>query len=209
LAWFVRPSKRELLPFRAGGSGVCQLQSWCLVMSDLKAKARARVEPRRAAAAKTKTEMGQCLVVSACQANREALSQAANRGGWDTIVCADDRNALSALGRTRFQLAIVDLNVIGATPAGFRELSQTLATQSGLLLVVCGKESDPQEEIWARQLGVWLYLPGVTPEHRDEIALICEQAQTSVELSAARESSKVTATKPKAKPLGSGKRTRK
>jgi CheY-like chemotaxis protein len=156
-------------------------------MSDLKAAARVRVEPKRAATTKTRTEMGQCLVVSVCQANREALSQSANRGGWDTVVCADDRNALAAFRRTRFQLAIVDLNHVGSTPKGFRELCQTLAVQQGILLIICGKESDPVEEVWARQLGVWMYLPGVTPEHSQEIAVICGEAQAITHLSAAGE----------------------
>lgn len=46
-----------------------------------------------------------------------------------------------------------------------------------MLLAVCGHEGDPQEETWARQLGVWLYLPGVSIDHVDEISVMCEQAQ--------------------------------
>jgi ActR/RegA family two-component response regulator len=175
--------RRLLLPFTGR----------CFVMSDLKTGARAavgRTEPRRALSAPAVTGSGQCLVVSASQAHREILSRSANRGGWDTIVCADDQNALAAFRRTRFQLAIVDLSYFGSTPTAFRELSQTLAAQSGLLLIVCGKESDPQEEIWARQLGVWLYLPGVTPDHADEMTAICEHAQALTGLSAAREVSR-------------------
>jgi hypothetical protein len=30
------------------------------------------------------------------------------------------------------------------------------------LLVVCGSEDSVDEEMWARQLGAWVYLPGVS-----------------------------------------------
>ena len=32
---------------------------------------------------------------------------------------------------------------------------------SEILLVACGNDGNIQEEIWSRQLGVWLYLPAV------------------------------------------------
>ena len=56
-------------------------------------------------------------------------------------------------------------------------LEETLAAMPGMLLAICGHEADPQEEIWARQLGVWLYLPGLSTQHVGEISVLCEQAQ--------------------------------
>jgi hypothetical protein len=108
---------------------------------------------------------------------REWLSRAATTAGWDTVVCADEHNATAALRRTRFRLAWVDLDHPGPASSGFRDLCQTLAGTPGLLLAICGHVRDPQEEIWARQLGVWLYLPGISQTQIDEIRAVCEQAQ--------------------------------
>jgi DNA-binding response OmpR family regulator len=115
---------------------------------------------------------------------RELLSESANIAGWDTVVCADHQNGLSAFNKTRFHMALIDLTGPMTARRGFRDLCQTLASQSNLLLAVCGNANDPQEEIWARQLGVWLYLPGVAVEHVEELAAICEQAQLVAGLSA-------------------------
>lgn len=141
-----------------------------------------QVQKRRSAATDVQTRHGQCLVVSGSRDRREMFNRASSQAGWDTVVCADQQNALAAVRRTRFQLALVDLDHYGDTPAGFRDLAQTLSTTPGMLLVICGRELQPDEEIWARQLGVWLYLPGVSLQHGDELAELCQAAQQVVEL---------------------------
>ena len=74
-----------------------------------------------------------------------------------------------------FQFALVDLDHRGATASGGRELVRTLVQDYPNVLVgVCGHEADPEEEIWARQLGIWIYLPGVTTS--SEMSSLCEQA---------------------------------
>ncbi|MDG2382837.1 MAG: hypothetical protein P8N76_14305 [Pirellulaceae bacterium] len=135
------------------------------------------VSKEQFAAAQTKTTAAHCLVASTVQAKREFLSDAATQAGWDTVVCADAQNATTAARRAKFQMAWVDLDHHGQTSSGFRELCQTLAATPSMLLAVCGHERDPKEEIWARQLGVWLYLPGISIDQVDEISLLCEQAQ--------------------------------
>ncbi len=107
---------------------------------------------------------------------RERISQAATQGGWNTVVCADPPNALAAARRYRFQLAWVDLDNGGTAPAAFRELCQVLADLPGMLLAICGNPADAEEEIWARQLGVWLYVPGLSNAPVDELSVLCEQA---------------------------------
>lgn len=124
-----------------------------------------------------KTDVCQCLIVSVTKARREMLSRAATNAGWSTVVCADRHNASAAFRRTKCRMALVDLDHKGSTPEGFRDLCQLLSSASTrMLLVVCGHESEPGEEIWARQLGVWVYLPGVSLAQADEISMICEQA---------------------------------
>ena len=54
-----------------------------------------------------------------------------------------------------------------AQPLGDRvsdtvEIAEEYASRPGTLLVVCGSEDSVDEEMWARQLGAWVYLPGVS-----------------------------------------------
>jgi hypothetical protein len=135
---------------------------------------QSRAEP--AAKESVSTQLGRCLIVSTDSAKRDMLSLAATDAGWDTIVCVDQQQGMTAIQRMRFQLAWIDVAVATATKP-FRELCQAVAALPGVLLVVCGHEQNAEEEIWARQLGVWLYLPGVSLEHASDISLVCEQAQ--------------------------------
>ena len=129
------------------------------------------VSPQRRA----ETGVMQCLVLSASRSRRNVLSQAVIDAGWDATICGSPESALSEFQRTTFQFALVDLDDRGETPEGARELVQTLAQDSSRILVgVCGHEANPEEEIWVRQLGIWLYLPGVTTT--TEVSLLCEQA---------------------------------
>ena len=131
---------------------------------------KAHVDPKKIQAA-------HCLVASANVDKRAFLSDAATHAGWETVVCADAQNATAAARRVRFQMAWIDLDYHGQTPSGFRDLCQTLAATPEMLLAVCGHVNDAEEEVWARQLGVWLYLPGISLEHADEISELCEHAQ--------------------------------
>ncbi len=45
--------------------------------------------------------------------------------------------------------------------------------------LICGAENDVKQEIWARQLGAWLYLPGVAVA--EAMALLSEQARYLIE----------------------------
>jgi len=42
-------------------------------------------------------------------------------------------------------------------------------------VVICGSADSVDEELWARQLGVWLYLPGVT--EGDSLTSLCIEAR--------------------------------
>ena len=53
---------------------------------------------------------------------------------------------------------------------------QQLAARQGPLLAVCGKPDDTTGEVWSRQLGVWMYLPGV--DGQSDIALCAAKHET-------------------------------
>ena len=122
-----------------------------------------------------------CLVVSTSQKQRAMLSKAALDGGWGTVVCSDAGSALTEFRRHRFQLIFIDLVGTGTASDGeFRNVCHQLTAEGrDLLLVVCGRQADPREEIWARQLGIWLYLAGVTEERA--VTELCDEARGVVE----------------------------
>lgn len=120
------------------------------------------------------------MIVSTSGARRELLSQAASDSGWSSVVCAEPESARRLANRIAVKLAIIDLEK--APPAdcgGLRELSAELAGLGEALLVVCGADGDIQQEIWARQLGAWLYLPGMGGG--DAMAMLCQEARQVVE----------------------------
>jgi DNA-binding NtrC family response regulator len=113
----------------------------------------------------------QCLVVSANRRRGDVLARAAATGGWRPLVSVDADSALTCLSRSVVQLAVVDLE---ESPAEFRDLIREIAARTGLLLIVCGNEGSIDEEIWVRQNGAWLYLPGaVTGE---KFAQLCGES---------------------------------
>ena len=73
-------------------------------------------------------------------------------------------------------MALVDLQSAPAEQVGrLRKLVEQLAARDGPLLAVCGKPDDTHGEVWSRQLGVWMYLPGI--DGQSDIALLCGEAR--------------------------------
>jgi ActR/RegA family two-component response regulator len=117
-----------------------------------------------------------CLVASAQTVRQRLLAQSAKQWGWETTVCSDPAEAQWTVARMCTQLAFVDLE--GEEGAGFQTLVRQLADQRQVLLVVCGNEQDGAEEVWARQLGVWFYLPGICD--LNTVGLLCRDARSIV-----------------------------
>ncbi|MBX7166134.1 MAG: hypothetical protein K1X74_07270 [Pirellulales bacterium] len=120
--------------------------------------------PHRAAPAEAPgtTTLLQCLVVAIDAQRREQLAWSAGQSGWRAIPCLDAEVAESWSRRTFVQLAVIDLeHPAHAAQLDLIALIERLGRSGTTLLVVCGNEGNLQEEIWARQIGVWMYLPGV------------------------------------------------
>lgn len=130
----------------------------------------------RVARAQKRTRTLQCLVASGSQPRREMLIKSVNAAGWESLVCNDSIQAWAALHREVFPMAVVDLQHQVGETVDFRELCEQLASQRNMLLMVCGNEADTTEEVWARQLGAWLYLPGVTAA--SDLATLCNEGRT-------------------------------
>jgi DNA-binding NtrC family response regulator len=123
-----------------------------------------------------RTAMLDCLVVSGDSARRRRFEAAVELAGW--LECASPVTSgeiRQAIDRD-FQLVIVDI----ASPLGDRvsdsvEIAEEMAARPGTLLVICGSEDNVDEELWARQLGAWLYLPGVCDG--DSLTSLCVEAR--------------------------------
>jgi hypothetical protein len=117
-----------------------------------------------------------CLVVSTSPRRAQIWVRAAHEEQWATIVCNTADDAIRQSVRQRIELALVDLQ--SAPPPQervLRKLVEQLAARKGPLVAVCGKPDDTLGEVWSRQLGVWMYLPGV--DSQSDIALLCSEAR--------------------------------
>ena len=102
-----------------------------------------------------------CLVFGLEPTRRQFLVQAARSAGWDAVECGEEQIAAGPRMFEGQHLIIFDLETPdGSTAVPLQTPTERAARQSGILLVLCGNEGNVAEEIWARQLGVWLYLPG-------------------------------------------------
>jgi hypothetical protein len=121
-----------------------------------------------------------CLVVSAEAERREFFEAAAECAGWQVTALAGASSASHAANRFRHSLVIVDLD--GVEPgnvSAIRALVEQLSADAQRLLIVCGTEGNPLEEIWARQLGAWLYLAGV--DLTCDVESLCSEARQVAE----------------------------
>lgn len=117
-----------------------------------------------------------CLVISGEASRRQRFVAAAAFAGWGECASPEDVAGLRDAADGDVSLAIIDL----ASPVGERvddtvALAEELASRPHTLVVICGSEDSVDEELWARQLGVWLYLPGVTDG--DSLTSLCIEAR--------------------------------
>lgn len=104
-----------------------------------------------------------CLVLSGDRGLRSRLDAVTELGGWSACDAPEDAADLQAAIDGDYQLVIADV----ANPLGDRvndtvEVAEEFAARPGTLVVVCGSEDSVDEELWARQIGAWVYLPGVS-----------------------------------------------
>jgi len=141
-----------------------------------------REQPQLERAVKSTATRGllECLIVSPRAREREVLSRAAVASGWASVVCSDAATARHVAERIIVKLAFIDLEEGPLeTQMSLQELTAELSRMGCPLLVICGRDGDRQQEIWARQLGAWLYLPGMAGS--DEMTQLCDEARKVIE----------------------------
>ena len=117
----------------------------------------------------------QCLVASNSESRLAMFETAAEETGWQARVCHGADQARARIARHRFQLAMIDLDGDPDHDRELREVAETLAKDRDLLLLISGGEDDPLTEIWARQLGCWVYLSGV--DETCDVAMVFGEAR--------------------------------
>lgn len=104
-----------------------------------------------------------CLVLSWSEQRAQMLQSVVRDEAWQAKVCEDVQEFLRSIFQLDLPLTIVDLpDRESASYESLREMVTQTCGMNRSLMVVCGAEADSEEERWARQLGVWAYLPGAT-----------------------------------------------
>jgi hypothetical protein len=102
-----------------------------------------------------------CLILSADAERRQRLLGITSEAGWRPIECESVGDAIRQSDRWKTHLAVVDFcGLPERQRQTFRKFAERLGTQTEPLLMICDDEdSSSTSELWARQTGVWLYLP--------------------------------------------------
>ena len=104
-----------------------------------------------------------CLVLSGDRGLRNRLDAVTELSGWSACDAPEDAADLQAMVDGDYRLVIADIaNPIGDRVNDTVEIAEEFAARPGTLVVVCGSEDSVDEELWARQMGAWVYLPGVS-----------------------------------------------
>jgi DNA-binding response OmpR family regulator len=104
-----------------------------------------------------------CLVVTGNASLRGRVRSVAEITEWTVCDTPTTAEELRAAVDRDYDLVIVDI----ASPCGDRvsdsvALAEVFSGRQGTLLVVSSSGESVDEELWARQLGVWAYLPGMS-----------------------------------------------
>lgn len=102
-----------------------------------------------------------CLVLTWSEGRADLLRSAARNESWQATVNIDVREFLRNVFLLRVPLTFVDLpDTQQQEYSVWQSAAERAKDLSDSLVVVCGIGGDPTEELWARQLGAWAYLPG-------------------------------------------------
>lgn len=121
-----------------------------------------------------RTSAGRCLLVSGRQDFLSGMNEAASAAGWDCAWCVRPEDSLRQAFLECYVLGIVDLHPASHRPL-LKDLMRVLSTTSGGLTIAYDRLGDAEAELWARQNGAWLYVPGAA-DWKD-LSLACQEAK--------------------------------
>ena len=121
-----------------------------------------------------------CLVISGNRELRSRLDSVSELSGWSGCDMPTDAEELRSTADADFQLVVVDIaHPIGERVNDTLEIAEEFAARPGTLLMICGSDESVEDELWARQLGAWVYLPGVSSG--DSLVSLFAEAKRVVE----------------------------
>lgn len=102
-----------------------------------------------------------CLMLTWCDERAGLLRRAAENESWQSTVNLDVQEYLRNLFRLRVPLTLLDLPSLDSRVyPGVQQAAYHASEIGNSQVIICGNEGQSEEEIWARSLGVWAYLPG-------------------------------------------------
>ena len=102
-----------------------------------------------------------CLMLTWRDERIGLLRAAAENASWDSTVNLDVHDFLRNLFRLRVPLTLVDMPPWKSKHyVGLQRAAGHAAEIGNSQVIICGNEDLREEELWARGLGVWAYLPG-------------------------------------------------
>jgi len=126
------------------------------------ARTDTRAERSQGGRHETTRELLTCLLVTEVLQRAESFRTQVANTGWETTVCIEALSAAQMIERYRFDMVIVDMQAgLDGAPENFTAFAERVA-KDRCLLVIWGDGESSTEELWARQLGAWLYMPAVT-----------------------------------------------
>lgn len=103
-----------------------------------------------------------CLIYSWSDLRAKRLQSAAENEAWEATVCSNAGKFLKHVFQQKVPLTLVDLPQVDLSVyAEMRDATVKVCEVSNSLLIICGASATADEELWARTLGVWTYLPEV------------------------------------------------
>ncbi len=128
----------------------------------------ARLKPKGALGSASK-----CLLVSSDQDFLDGMSRAASVAGWQCASCRHPEDSLRQAFLNRFGLAIVDIGP-AKNRRSLTDLFRLVIDSGSGLVIAYDKRGDPTLELWARENGAWLYVPGIADW--EDLSLACREA---------------------------------
>ncbi|WP_145250898.1 hypothetical protein [Aeoliella mucimassa] len=141
-----------------------------------------------------------CLLISDDKQHRKILERVACTEGWNLDACVTVLEAMKLVFRKKYELAFVDIQSVAGSSMqnDYQGLAGDLSRDHVPLLIVNGVPEDPIGEITARQIGVWVYLPGF--DGKTELDVLFREARLALKRLTRQPSStgviEVTASKP-------------
>lgn len=147
--------------------------------ADSTAETQSAVKERRPPSKSRRSTSMNCLLMSSNLRLRLRMKVAASSAGWGVYECTNVRDAVRAAVLHRAPLALVDIRDQSSDAEAFDDLIRVVRSTADSLIVICDQEATPEKELWSRQNGAWLYLPGVDEE--SDLARICREAKAIAE----------------------------